>query len=435
VQPLSTHLAAALGRLDARIDWERRDRGAMRVDLGPVRDLARRLGQPQSAWRSVHVGGSNGKGSVAALVAAGLRASGRRTGTYSSPHVERVTERVCIDGREVDDDALANALDAALDAREAGEREGTAAGDATWFDIMTVAAFVVFREAGVEWAVVEVGLGGRLDSTNVIEPEACVLTRIDLEHTALLGDTLAAIAAEKAGILKPGVAVVSGVESDPAAGADGDAAGVLAARARELGLDIRSVPATLGAGATIAETNQSLAREVLDALGERAGGEGLSGSLLDDAAVVSAARLPGRLERAWLGSVPVVLDGAHVAASLEAVLADLALDPALAGPCVGVVSLGAEKDASAFLKALRGRVDRAHCTSVPSGIHLPSEALVALAIRAGLEAQATEPAKLAVARAAAEAGDEGWVLVTGSFYLIGAVRGSLTTGGDTTKEH
>jgi dihydrofolate synthase/folylpolyglutamate synthase len=150
---------------------------------------------------------------------------------------------------------------------------------------------------------------------------------------------------------------------------------------------------------------------------------------------VSASRLPGRLERARLGDVPVVLDGAHVAASLEAVLADLALDPALAGPCVGVVSLGREKDAPAFLKALRGRVDRAHCTSVPSGIHLPSEALVALAIRAGLEAQATEPARLAVARAADEVGDEGWVLVTGSFYLIGAVRGSLTTGGDTTKEH
>jgi dihydrofolate synthase/folylpolyglutamate synthase len=420
-----------LVRLDARIDWERRDRGAMRVDLGPMRDLARRLDQPQGTWRSVHVGGSNGKGSVAALVEAGLRASGRRTGTYSSPHVERVTERVCIDGREVADDVLATALEAALDAREAGEREGTAAGDATWFDLMTAAAFVVFREQGVEWAVVEVGLGGRLDSTNVIEPEACVLTRIDLEHTALLGDTLAAIAGEKAGILKSGAAVVSGVSSDAAAGADGDAAGVVAARADALGLNVRSAPAA----ATIAGTNLALAREVLDVLGERSGGEGLSGVLLDDPALVSEARLPGRLERARLGDVPVVLDGAHVAASLEAVLADLALDPALAGPCVGVVSLGREKDASAFLKALRSRVDRAHCTSVPSGIHLPSEALVALATRAGLEAQATEPARLAVARAADEVGDEGWVLVTGSFYLIGAVRGSLTTGGATIEEH
>ena len=143
-------LTAVLARLDARIDWERRDRGALRPGLGPIEALVAALGLPERAYRTVHVAGTKGKGSVAALVAAALDG---RVGVYGSPHVSRVQERIRIDGQEVEDALLERALTGALD-------HATPA--ATWFDVMTAAAFVAFREAGVDWAVVEVGLGGRL---------------------------------------------------------------------------------------------------------------------------------------------------------------------------------------------------------------------------------------------------------------------------------
>ena len=208
-------LAPALQRLEGRVDWEKRRRGAMRVDLAPARDLCARLGDPQRACRVVHVAGTKGKGSVAAAVAAGLRAAGERVGLYTSPHVEVLHERVRIEGAPIEDAPLALALTRALDARDAAEAEDTPGRDATWFDLVTVAAFDAFRAAGCSFAVIEVGLGGRLDSTNVVEPEVTVITNIDLEHTQILGQTRAAIAAEKAGIVKPGVPLVHGVAAVP----------------------------------------------------------------------------------------------------------------------------------------------------------------------------------------------------------------------------
>ena len=160
----------------------------MRVGLEPARDLAARLGDPQKAFRAVHVAGSKGKGSVSALIEAGLAHAGLNVGRYGSPHVERVTERVSLGATTSTTDTLAAALTEALDAYEAARRDGTAAADATWFDLLTFAAFLIFREAGVGWAVVEVGLGGRLDSTNIVDGEIAVVTNIGLEHTEILGD-------------------------------------------------------------------------------------------------------------------------------------------------------------------------------------------------------------------------------------------------------
>ena len=156
-------LARAMARLDTLTDWERRPRGAMRVGLEPMLDLAERLGNPQRAFRVVHVAGTKGKGSVSALIEAALGRAGLAVGRYASPHVERVTERVSVQGRDIDEASLARALNQALDAYEAAREAKTPAADATWFDLLTAAAFLIFREAGVEWAVVEVGLGGRLE--------------------------------------------------------------------------------------------------------------------------------------------------------------------------------------------------------------------------------------------------------------------------------
>ena len=180
-------LARVTARLDALTDWERRPRSKMRVGLEPMRDLAARLGEPEKSFRSIHVAGTKGKGSVSALIEAALVRAGVRVGRYASPHVERLTERVSLDGREIDEPTLARALDRALDAYEAARKAATPAANATWFDLLTAAAFVIFAETQREWAVVEVGLGGRLDSTNIVDGEIAIVTNIELEHTEILG--------------------------------------------------------------------------------------------------------------------------------------------------------------------------------------------------------------------------------------------------------
>src|SRR6202167_5490728 len=152
-------LAHAMTRLDALTDWERRPRNTMRVGLEPMWDLATRLGDPQKSFRSIHVAGTKGKGSVSALIEAALAHAGLRVGRYASPHVERITERVSVQGHDVDEPTLARALNRALDASETAREAGTAAVDATWFDLLTAAAFIIFTEAQCEWAVIEVGLG------------------------------------------------------------------------------------------------------------------------------------------------------------------------------------------------------------------------------------------------------------------------------------
>ena len=208
----------AMEALDRLVNWERRDRTAdMGRSLAPVRDLLERMGQPQESVRVVHVSGTKGKGSVSSLVAAALSAAGVRTGCYTSPHVERVTERVCVDGVEVKEEQLAQAIERALELRSRAVEEMTPAASSTWFDLFTAAALQVFKEAGCDWVVLECGLGGRLDSTNVADGEVCVLTNVDLEHTSVLGNTPRAIAEEKAAILPEGGVLVVGRGEDDSA--------------------------------------------------------------------------------------------------------------------------------------------------------------------------------------------------------------------------
>jgi dihydrofolate synthase/folylpolyglutamate synthase len=419
-------LTQALARLDALTDWERRPRNTMRVGLEPMRDLATRLGDPQKSFRSIHVAGTKGKGSVSALIEAALAHAGLRVGRYASPHVERITERVSVQGHDVDEPTLARALDQALDAYEAARKAGTPAANATWFDLLTAAAFLIFREAAVEWAVIEVGLGGRLDSTNIVDGEIAIVTNIALEHTEILGHTRSAIAGEKVGILKPGAVLVTTL------GADDEAGRVVQARADELGSRVKRT--RLDASAPIDQINLALAAAVLGEL-RRKGVSGRSGdpvgaSLLDGP-TRDAARLPGRMERVDVevgpGRLPVVMDGAHVPFNIGAVLRDLALTTDLSGPCVAIVALAADKDAAGFVGELAGRASAAIFTDLPGSSRGRSPVeLKALAESLGLVSEVEPDAKQALKRGLELAREaKAWLLVTGSLYLVGALRPAI----------
>jgi dihydrofolate synthase/folylpolyglutamate synthase len=207
----------ALSFLFDRIDYERAtavpyDRREFRLDR--MRELLERLDNPQQTFPIVHLAGTKGKGSTAAMIAAVLSAAGRRTGLYSSPHLDRIEERLRIDGQPCSAAEFLELMELVRPAVEAMDRRaarGQGGGRPTYFEITTAMALVHFAQRGVEAAVVEVGMGGRLDSTNVCQPVVSVITTISFDHMKQLGNTLAAIAGEKAGIIKPGLPVVSGV--------------------------------------------------------------------------------------------------------------------------------------------------------------------------------------------------------------------------------
>lgn len=409
-------LEQALSRLEARVNWEKKARagadGPMRVSLEPIRDLCARLGAPEQAFRAIHVAGSKGKGTTAALVAGALRAAGVRTALYTSPHLERVEERLTLDGLEVQGEVLASALERALAACAAAQGAGSAGREATWFDVLTAAAFVIVAEARVELAVVECGLGGRLDSTNVVHAPVVAVTNIYLEHTAVLGPTRRAIAAEKAGIVKPGTTAVIG-----ALAPDDEAAELIERVAHERGA--RAVRVEHAESDSLELRNRRLAGAILAEL-ERVEPALARGLRLGAAG--SGALLPGRAERRSVGRTPVVLDGAHVPESLELVLRDLAREPGFAVPPVVVLGMGLEKNAQGLLKALVGRSDRVLCSSVGEGPYRGAAELVALARELGLAAMAVPEPAAALDEAVRIAGTGGWVLVTGSLHLVGALR-------------
>jgi len=172
-----------------------------KLGLERMQAACERFGHPERTFEAIHVAGTNGKGTVCAFTASMARAGGRRVGMYTSPHLNRFAERIQIDGQPIDDDTLVRLLNQVMDA----------APDLTFFEVATLAAFMAFRDAGVDLAVLEVGLGGRLDATNVIPPpRVAAITRVSFDHMVELGDTLGKIAAEKAGIIKTGGAVVLG---------------------------------------------------------------------------------------------------------------------------------------------------------------------------------------------------------------------------------
>jgi dihydrofolate synthase/folylpolyglutamate synthase len=364
-------------------------RYGMRPGLKSIAALLAAVGEPQRAAAVVHVAGTNGKGSTAAMIAAGLRAAGKRVGLYTSPHLLRFTERICIDGEEID-----RAHAAAI-----AERVFAVAGEHTFFDVATAMAFVAFAEARVDVAVVEVGLGGRLDSTNVVERPLCALvTSVALDHTDVLGATLPAIAREKAGIWKRGAPALYACDDEAAARvlqAEAERAGASAIERLGRDFDDAALPPLALAGAH-QRRNAALARRALAivGVGEAAIAEGLG-----------RVRWPGRLEPL---SPTVLVDAAH---NEEGARALAAAWPASAWTLiVGVV---ADKDARAIVAPLSARAARVIVTAPPSTRALPPAELAKLV--PGAEVAPDLAAALALAR-----GER--VVVAGSIFLVGEAR-------------
>lgn len=196
-------------------DYERMPRSALVFDLRRIEKLLERLGNPEKVARSIHVAGTKGKGSTAAMITSILTQAGYQTGLYTSPHLLSLTERIQVDGRPIAEDAFARLVEMMTPEVKAVNELG-ALGELTTFELLTTLAFAYFKERGVDYQVLETGLGGRLDATNVVRPQVCVITSISFDHTDVLGDTLAQIATEKAGIIKPGSTVVCSPQSPEA---------------------------------------------------------------------------------------------------------------------------------------------------------------------------------------------------------------------------
>jgi dihydrofolate synthase/folylpolyglutamate synthase len=381
----------------------------IRLGLDGIREVCARAGHPERSFACVHIAGTNGKGSTAAMVESIARAAKKRTGLYTSPHLSRFAERIRIDGEPIDDRRLVAVLRQALDLGP----------NLTFFEVATLAAFLAFRDAGVELAVLEVGLGGRLDATNVVtKPLACAVTSIDLDHTDLLGETLVEIAREKAAIAKPGVAlvvsrsIVERPEVDAAiaevaqrCGAPRIAAPESAARLRDAGLDAL-VPSLPGA-------HQRDNAEVAAVLASLAG--------LPSAAIgpgIARAKWPGRLERIERDGVSYLLDGAHNvegARALRAYCKDIPVDLLVFGAL-------ADKPWPAILEELRHIPRSGILYAPPKGRPAAAGADVAQLLgRAACEI--AESAQDALARVAARKPKS--VLVAGSLYLVGETRALL----------
>jgi dihydrofolate synthase/folylpolyglutamate synthase len=414
------------------------DLGRARLSLEPVRRLLARIGDPQRGLRVLHVAGSKGKGSTALLAEALLRAAGLSTGTFTSPHLERWTERFRLDGVEVAGEGLAAAVTALrphADALRAGPEPPS------FFDVTTAAAFRLFAEAAVDVAIVEVGLGGRLDSTNVALPAVCCITSIELEHTEKLGDTLAAIAGEKAGIAKPGVPLVTGALAPEAARVVEERALALGCPLARLGHELElelleedlfgtrfrfadgpfRAELALAAPGRHQAANAALALACVRRLG-----------CVGDAALAKAAEpafasvaLPGRIE--IRSSAPwIVVDGAHTAASARALAASLARIPRRRTHLVLSVSGG--KDLAAICAALVPAADVVTVTRAEP-IRSLDPKLVAEAVRAvgaGVELRVVPNPHLALRAARESLGREDLLCASGSFYLAGIARRVLS---------
>jgi dihydrofolate synthase/folylpolyglutamate synthase len=444
-----------LEQLFGRIDYERQvPDSAKNFDLSKMRGLMQRLGNPENSASVIHVAGTKGKGSVCVMLGAALSSAGMKTGVYTSPHLETIHQRMAIDGQLITDSQMAAAFER-IDAK-VQEFDRTLLADGkqpvSFFEYTTALAFDFFAAEKCDAVVLETGLGGRLDSTNVCQPEVCVITNISRDHTRILGDTLEEIAGEKAGIIKQGVPVVSGVTDSPSRE-------VIAQVVKERGSDLylrnsafeigestdeESFSFQMNAGAKSApiadlklkmrgshqRANASLAVATMMVLREK--GWNISDTAIRDG--LANASLPGRIE--ILGSRPTVLmDMAHNPASVEALAQMLQEDlPAYKAALERTLVFGTtrDKDCQKMLERIIPLFDRVIFTKYknnPRGLSVAklvklSEPVINDCNANGktIEVETNEDPILAWNRSITIPHEQKFICVAGSAFLIAEVR-------------
>lgn len=416
---------------------------AAKFDLHNIRAICERMGHPERTFASVHVAGTNGKGSTAAMLASIIDAAGVRCGLYTSPHLLRINERIRLDGADISDDEFAVSFTRVLAIVEELLASGTLAAHPTYFECVTAMAFDSFARAGVDLAVIEVGLGGRLDSTNVIVPEVAVITQIDFDHENFLGHSIEEIAAEKAGIIKPGAWLVSAAEN-PAAKE------MIRRRAAELGAHLVEIDQAFQVSHMTAEDGRYRVRVALcDQLGSGKAREleialPLAGrfqvrnaitavaaarllarrgfAIRDDAIVsgIESVRWPGRLER--LRERPAVyLDGTHNPAGAREVLAFWR--DHLTGRRIHVI-YGAMRDKAIDEVAglLFPYATTVILTQSPQPRSLSAEALAQMTSHLARSVEVIREPGAALEHALEIADSDDVIFATGSLYLVGDLR-------------
>ena len=416
------------------------ERLGMKFGLEQIARLAAALGHPERAFQSIHIAGTNGKGSVTAMVDAVLGAAGHRSARYTSPHLVRLEERFVILGREVETPALASAAARVRDVTGRLVADGTLEALPTFFECTTAVAFELFRRSAVDLAVLEVGLGGRLDATNIVTPAVSAITSIDFDHQAQLGSSIADIAAEKAGIIKPGVPVVCGALPEAAAAivravAARVGAPVIVASERvsvtprpDAAVDIQTTDWTLPAVALGLEgahqrQNAAVAVTVLEALTHA----GVAVSADAVSAGLTTVRWPARIEHFDLNGIRVTLDAAHNPAGAAALASYL--EDAGGRDLTLVFGAVRDKDVAGMLDALVGaatdRWGSIVCTTAPGERALAADQLAALALGAsgGRVPVETVPDPAAALLRARQRGRP--IVAAGSIFLIGPLRDIL----------
>ncbi|SPF67569.1 tetrahydrofolate synthase [Propionibacterium ruminifibrarum] len=437
--PASSH-AAIVESLTSR--WPEHRIGPTLVRIQALCEL---LGSPQDACPVIAVTGTNGKGSTAAMIDALLRSMGLRTGRFTSPHLQEITERICIDGAPIEAarfDELWEQISPMVDIVDARRIDGIAL---TFFEVMVALAYAAFADAPVDVAIMEVGMGGRWDATNVADARVGVVGPVDMDHMQYLGTTIGQIAAEKAGIIKPGAtAVLAGQRPEAAAVLSRHCAEVGATMVRE-GLDFALLDRQVavggqllrleGAGGPVGDLflplhgahmahNAAVAVAAVEAF---CGGRPIDPAVLAEG--LAGVRAPGRLEAIHHDPL-VVLDTAHNPHGVRATLAGLR-EAFTMRPAIGVLAMMADKQVDAVLDLLAAELDQVVVTTVRSSPRAMSvEDIASLAVGAFGRARVhtAEDTAEALSRAmtlAGGAGEEAGVLVIGSVHLAGEARDIL----------
>jgi dihydrofolate synthase/folylpolyglutamate synthase len=394
----------------------------VKLGLDNITTLVNALDRPDRCFPSVHVGGTNGKGSVTAMVERGLRAAGHRTGRYTSPHLVAIEERMVVDGVPIDGETFDAVADEVLAVAGRLQADGALPHPPTFFEATTAIAFDAFRRAGVTAAVIEVGLGGRFDATNVITPVVTAITSIDRDHEKHLGHTLQEIAFEKAGIIKPHVPVVVGLlppEADEV---------ISAVAERQQAPLMRAVPAEHGAVVPLALAGAHQRANAAVAVATLRQSAPLGRPIAYDhlVAALTDVEWPARLE--WLrlpDAGDVLIDAAHNPAGARALAAYVR---STVGSLPMVIGVMRDKDADGIIRELAPAVTRFMVTPVDSPRAMPPHDLavrirtVAPEVPCDVTANPTEAA-------VHSSQQHGRVVVAGSIFLVGPLRTELLARG------